>query len=113
MTIETARRASLEFVCVFGHDALVCLHRVRGQWMTPRTNALRRLLQEHGLNLPPGAQTTSLPWMNSVVERHPRPKQPFGQYMDRGFVVAQFKIEFSESCLKCLDNSTTFGFILN
>ena len=27
--------------------------------MTPRTNALRRLLQEHGLNLPPGAQTTS------------------------------------------------------
>ena len=41
-------------------QALVGLHRVREQWITTRTvriNALRVLLQEHGLNLPPGAQT--------------------------------------------------------
>ena len=41
-------------------QALVALHRVREQWMTTRTariNGLRRLLQEHGLHLPPGAQT--------------------------------------------------------
>ena len=41
-------------------QALVGLHRVREQWMTTRTariNALRGLLQEHGLNLPPGAKT--------------------------------------------------------
>ena len=41
-------------------QALVALHRVREQWMTTRTariNALRGLLQEHGLNLPPGAKT--------------------------------------------------------
>ena len=41
-------------------QVLVGLHRVREQWMTTRTariNALRGLLQEHGLNLPPGAKT--------------------------------------------------------
>ena len=41
-------------------QALVALHRVREQWMTTRTariNALRGLLGEHGLNLPPGAKT--------------------------------------------------------
>ena len=41
-------------------QALVGLHRVREQWMTTRTariNALRGLLGEHGLNLPPGAKT--------------------------------------------------------
>ncbi len=38
-------------------QALVGLHRVREQWMTTRINALRGLLQEHGLHLPPGAKT--------------------------------------------------------
>ena len=41
-------------------QALVGSHRVREQWMTTRTariNALRGLLREHGLHLPPGAQT--------------------------------------------------------
>ena len=60
--VDASRVERIPAVPIKGAEqqALVGLHRVREQWMTTRTariNALRGLLQEHGLNLPPGAKT--------------------------------------------------------
>ena len=41
MTIETARRASLEFVCVFGHDVIVPFRRLENEKCHGRPVGLR------------------------------------------------------------------------
>jgi transposase len=59
--LETVRSGQVPTVPVkrVEQQALVALHRVREQWKTTRTariNALRGILREHGVLLPPGAR---------------------------------------------------------
>ena len=103
--LEAARSGQLPTVAVkrIEQQSLVALHRVREQWMTTRTariNALRGLLREHGLLLPPGARAA----VKAVPAMVEDPEAPLPAYFRHALRLLHDEVRALELAITAIDH---------